>query len=87
MCIHDEKGNVEEKIKQIEIAGFSLLDHFVLSIDIWMKEYCRPLEKAVEEIVDKERYSAEIKRARSDIDFFKNQPERCESVCFIVQKK
>jgi ubiquinone/menaquinone biosynthesis C-methylase UbiE len=87
MCIHDEKGNVAAKIKQIENAGYNLLDHFELNIDVWMKEYCKPLERAIENIVDEQRYEDDLKRARREIEMFKKQPDRCESVVFVMQKK
>jgi len=49
MVIHDEQGNVKEKLEQISDCGYKLLDYFVLSKETWWSEYFAPLEKLIVE--------------------------------------
>jgi ubiquinone/menaquinone biosynthesis C-methylase UbiE len=90
MMVHDEQGNISEKLKQISSCGYELIDHYVLSTDIWWAEYFAPLEKLVCEIRDK--YGDNPKAlelthdAQQEIDMFHQNPERNSSVCFIMQK-
>ena len=50
MVVHDEKGNIPEKLKQISSCGYDLLGYFVLSEYMWWVEYYAPLEKRISEI-------------------------------------
>ncbi|MFC1901820.1 class I SAM-dependent methyltransferase [Chloroflexota bacterium] len=47
MVVHDEQGNVREKLEQISNCGYELLGHFILSQEIWWTEYFAPLDKLV----------------------------------------
>ena len=49
MVIHDEQGNVSEKLEQISNCGYELLGYFMLSKEIWWTEYFTPLEKWIAE--------------------------------------
>ena len=91
MVIHDEKGNVKEKLEQISGCGYELLGYFILDIDTWRTEYFVPLEK----LVNKTRtiYSEDRKvlkalhQAQREIDMFRENPERNSSVFFVVKKR
>ena len=91
MAVHDQKGNVTEKLKQISGCGYELLGHFVLSIDIWRVEYFAPLERLVRETRDKYGDNPDILEALNDaqreIDMFNQNPELNDSVFFIMKKK
>ncbi len=90
MVIHDEKGNVKEKLEQISNCGYELLGYFILSEDTWWTEYFAPLEKLITE--SRTRYNddpkilEEIHRAQEELDMFKKNPERNSSVCFVVKR-
>jgi len=90
MVIHDEKGNVEEKLRQISKCGYKLLGYFILSKDTWWMEYFAPLEKLIAEFqtshTDGPQALEELNQARRELEMFKNNPERNSSVYFVVQK-
>ena len=90
MAIHDERGNVEEKLKLIAGFGYELLDHFILDRDIWWNEYYSPLEKEIQ--IMRKRYSGasdipfKFEKELREIEMFKKNPEKFESVFFVIQK-
>jgi len=90
MVIHDEKGNVEEKLEQISKCGYKLLGYFILSQDTWRAEYFAPLEKLVakSQTIHTEDPQAleELNQARGELEMFRNNPERNNSVYFVIQK-
>jgi ubiquinone/menaquinone biosynthesis C-methylase UbiE len=90
MVIHDEKGNVEEKLEQISKCGYKLLGHFILSEDTWWTEYFAPLEKLIAKsqtsYTDDPHTLEELNQAQRELKMFKNNPELNSSVCFVVQK-
>jgi ubiquinone/menaquinone biosynthesis C-methylase UbiE len=90
MVIHDEKGNVEEKLEEISECGYKLLGYFILSADTWWTEYFAPLEKLIAEsqtsCSDDPHTLAELNQARRELEMFKNDPESNSSVYFVMQK-
>ena len=40
MVIHDEQGNVKEKLEQISDCGYELLGYFILSKETWIPAWC-----------------------------------------------
>jgi ubiquinone/menaquinone biosynthesis C-methylase UbiE len=90
MVIHDEQGNVEEKLEQISRCGYKLIGCFRLSEDIWRTEYFAPLEKLVAESqashTDEPHALEELNQARRELEMLKNDPERSKSVYFVMQK-
>jgi ubiquinone/menaquinone biosynthesis C-methylase UbiE len=90
MVIHDEKGNIEEKLEQISKCGYMLLGYFVLSQDTWRAEYFAPLEKLVAKAqtihTDDPQALEELNQARRELEMFRNNPERNNSVYFVIQK-
>ena len=90
MVIHDEKGNVEEKLEQVSRCGYKLLGYFILNEDTWRTEYFAPLEKLIAEFqtdyADDPRTLEELKQARRELEMFKNNPERNSSAYFVIQK-
>jgi ubiquinone/menaquinone biosynthesis C-methylase UbiE len=90
MVIHDERGDVEKKLKLIAGIGYELLDHFILDRDIWWNEYYSPLEKEIRMM--EKRYSAEpgisvkFEEEMREIERFKKNPGNFESVFFVLRK-
>jgi len=90
LMVHDEEGNVAEKMEQIARCGYELIDHFVLDKEIWWKEYFAPLERLIGEF--RTRYAhdqtitKELQSSQQEIDTFYSNPELCTSVCFIMRK-
>ena len=89
MVVHDERGNVEEKLEQISSCGYELLGYFELDEETWRAEYFAPLERLVLETQAKYTDAPGVVEAlhdpQRDIDMFKKAPELNSSVCFIMQ--
>lgn len=91
MVVHDERGNVEEKLAQISSCGYELMGYFELDEKTWWTEYFVPLEKLISEA--RAKYSdapgvvEAINSAQRDIDMFKKAPELNSSVCFVMKKR
>jgi SAM-dependent methyltransferase len=91
MVIHDEQGNVREKLDQISICGYNLLGYFLLSQDTWRREYFDPLEKLVNEfqpkLIDDPKSSDELIHAQEELEMFRRNPERNSSAYFIMKRQ
>jgi len=90
MVVHDEQGNVDEKLQQISNCGYELIGYFVLSKEVWWAEYFAPLEKLISE-TRKNRppnptILEELHHAQWELDMFKKYPEHNSSVCFVMKK-
>jgi ubiquinone/menaquinone biosynthesis C-methylase UbiE len=90
MAVHDERRDVEEKLRYIPHCGYRLLDYFILDRDIWWREYCSPLERELQKIreryPDKPEVLKKFKKEQGEIDLFKKDPGKFESVFFVLQK-
>jgi len=90
MVVHDERGDVGEKLEQISGCGYELLGYFELDTDVWQTEYFVPLEKLVLEArfkcSDAPGVVKALQEARRELDMFKKEPERNSSVCFVMKK-
>ena len=91
MVVHDEQGNVREKLEQISNCGYELLGYFLLGQDTWRTEYFAPLEKLVNEFqtksTDDTKTSDELHQAREELDMFRKNPELNSSVYFIMKRQ
>ena len=78
LVVHDEQGNVKEKLEQISSCGYELLGHFLLSQDVWRIEYFAPLEKLVNQfqtkLIDDPKTSEELNQAQEELDMFRKNP-------------
>jgi len=90
MVIHDEQGNVKEKLEEIYNCGYELLGYFILSKETWWTEYFAPLEKLIAEsrrrYTDDPKILEELCQAQEELDMFKKNPERNSSVCFVIKR-
>lgn len=91
MVIHDEKGNVTQKLEQISSCGYELLGYFILNEDTWWAEYFAPLEKLICETrtkyADDPKVLEVLHNAQWEIDMFKKNPKLNSSVFFIMKKR
>jgi SAM-dependent methyltransferase len=91
MVVHDERGNVREKLEQISSCGYGLLGYFELDEKTWRAEYFVPLEKLVLETrakyPDAPGVLEAVHSAQREIDMFKKNPERNSSVFFIMKSR
>ncbi len=88
LVIHDEQGNVNEKLKQISKCGYELQGYFLLSKETWWKEYFAPLEKLIIQAqtrgFDEPKVLEEIHQFQGELDFFNKNPERNSSIYFVM---
>ena len=89
--VHDETGNIAEKLEQISSCGYELFEYFILDEDTWWIEYYAPLEKRLNEIRTKDTDDPEVLAAldndQREIDTFKKNPRWHDSVFFIMKKR
>jgi hypothetical protein len=89
--VHDEIGNITEKLELVSSCGYDLLEYFVLGEDTWWIEYYAPLEKLINEIrtknADDPETMATLDHDQREIDMFKKNPGQYCSVFFIMQKR
>ena len=90
MVVHDEQGNVDEKLQQISNCGYELLDYFILSKETWWTEYFAPLEKLIVKYrtryTDDPKILEELHQAQGELDMFNKNPERNSSAYFVMKK-
>ena len=90
MVIHDEKGNIQEKMEQISSCGYELLDYFMLNKDTWWTEYFAPLKRLVDDArikyADDPEALAEADNAQWELDMFKKNPELNSSAFFVMKR-
>jgi len=79
MVIHDEQGNVEEKLVRIYNCDYELLGYFILDKEIWWTE-------SRARYTDDPKIPEEIHQAQEELDMFKDNPEGNSSVCFIIRR-
>lgn len=90
LVVHDDLGDLTEKRRQISQCGYELINHFVLSEDIWWNEYYSLLDKKLNEIWIK--HASNVKTVtimdndQREIDTFKQEPKRYRSVFFVMRK-
>lgn len=89
MVVHDEEGNVGEKLGQISDCGYELLDHFILNSETWWAKMYAPLETYINEILaqcGKAEVPQEVDEDRRFVETFKKNPGCYSSVFFTMQK-
>ena len=91
MVVHDEQGNVREKLEQISNCGYKLLSYFMLSKEIWWTEYFAPLEKWIAEsetkYIDDPQILEELHQSQEELEMFRKNPEQNSSVYFIMKRQ
>ena len=91
LAVHDEKGNIGEKLEQISNCGYNLLGYFKLDEQTWRNEYYAPLKKLLDqsrtEKADDPVMMALLDKEQLELDWFKENPTRCCSVFFVMRKR
>ncbi|MFH1892252.1 MAG: class I SAM-dependent methyltransferase [Candidatus Zixiibacteriota bacterium] len=90
LVVHDDIRNIEKKLDQVSICGYELLGRFILSDEVWWNEYYAPLDRRIEELrnqhVDDPNLLTLLEKEQKEINVFKKNPRRYQSV-FIVMRK
>jgi len=91
LVVHDEVGNITEKLQQISGCGYDLLGHFVLGEETWWNGYYAPLEKRIHKIrtkhADNPKAIAMLDAEQREIEMVKQNPGRYCSVYFVTKKR
>ena len=91
LVVHDEAGDIQEKLKIISNCGYDLLGDFELSRDVWWTEYFEPLQNVIDTLKKDHDIdagiAAQLAKDQRDIDMFLDDPTRFCSVYFVIQKR
>jgi ubiquinone/menaquinone biosynthesis C-methylase UbiE len=91
MVVHDEIKDYKQKIAVIPQCGYRLIDHFIISADIWLCEYFKPLEERINEL--RSKYSTKphlieiLNKEGYEIELFKSRPHDFASVFYIMRSQ
>lgn len=91
LVVHDQAGNIDQKLKQVEASGYQLVNYFELGNEVWWIQYYEPLSKVVQQLraIDAmdPKLMKDLERAQREIDGYHIHPEHYRSAYFIMQKK
>ena len=90
LVVHDDRCDLENKLKIIKVCRYDLKTHFSLTKNIWWKEYYEPLERKIRELSARSGNDSKalesLRTEQEEIDMYKKNPGRFESVFLIMQK-
>ncbi|MFX0078616.1 MAG: class I SAM-dependent methyltransferase [Candidatus Hermodarchaeota archaeon] len=90
LVVHDEAGDIDQKVGQIAACGYELVEFFEVGNEVWWEEYYAPLNDVVQQLKKKgaqdPALEAGLERAQREIDGYQVHPERYHSVYFIMRK-
>ncbi len=90
LVVHDEEGNVEEKVSQVSTQGYDLLHSFILDEEAWWDEYFTPLERKIRETRAKRptdpKLLALLDSDEREVEMVRQNPRRTRSVYFVMKK-
>lgn len=86
LVIHDELADEKKKEELIDANGYVMFGSFKLAEDTWQNDYFLPMEDFINllSVKDKEKV---YKNELLEIQYSKDNPERCRSVYYILQMK
>lgn len=83
-------SHVEDKIRKIEKAGFSLIDHFTLPESAWMEDYYHPMQQQLPGLIKKyqgnELALSVFEDFEAEIEFYKKYSQHFGYEFFVMQK-
>jgi ubiquinone/menaquinone biosynthesis C-methylase UbiE len=91
LVVHDEAGDINQKLNQIESCGYQSIESFELDNEVWWQEYYAPLSDVVQKLREQEpkdpKLVKDLEQAQREIDGYQVHPQRYRSGYFIMQKK
>jgi ubiquinone/menaquinone biosynthesis C-methylase UbiE len=89
LVVHDAVGNLEHKKRHVALAGYQLMDWFILGKEVWWHTYYEALDKQVRQIrqhhpTDPELLTA-LDNAEEEIQGYSKHPDRYQSVYLIMR--
>jgi SAM-dependent methyltransferase len=90
LVLHDKKGAVEQKLRDIRGAGYELVGHFELAPEVWDREYREPLQQRIltlrETCRGDSRVLAALAAEERQLDVFSDDPAACASEFFVMRR-
>jgi ubiquinone/menaquinone biosynthesis C-methylase UbiE len=90
LMVHDSQGDLQIKLSIIRKCGYQIIDYFSLSKSVWLDEYFMPLQKHIDilrtEFACNRKALSVIKKEQKEIDDFRQNNVKNESIFFILQK-
>ena len=90
LVLHDEVGDLSNKLKMIPGLGFALIDNILISGDDWWEKYFKPLQEGMRKIYAQYRDNKEARdfldARQAEIDKFNKDREANGSVYIILQR-
>jgi ubiquinone/menaquinone biosynthesis C-methylase UbiE len=90
LVVHDEEGNIKDKMDQVSNQGYVLLHSFTLDERTWRDEYFAPLEREIRKSRDRWTHSpralAMLDAEQKEVEMVKRHPQRHRSVYFVMKK-
>lgn len=90
LVIHDSMEDKDEKLQCIKGKGYRLLGHFILSQEVWYREYYIPLRAQYQKIKlfdrSEKKDVQELEEMKKEIDAFENYSSLQQSEFFVMQK-
>jgi ubiquinone/menaquinone biosynthesis C-methylase UbiE len=88
--IHDEFKDNKQKLTLIKKYNFKLIKSIILNEKVWWREYYRCLEEKIEKLDNKikkdKNFNILFQEAKLEIDYYKNNPSKCRSIIYVLQK-
>lgn len=90
LVVHDELKNYHKKMSQISNLNYTLLHHIIISEQVWLNEYFKPLEKRIKklqtEYINNHGVIKLLAEEAYEIEKFKQTPKDFASIFYIMQK-
>ena len=90
LVVHDDAGDIKEKMDQIQRRGYDLLYSFILDEKTWWNEYYAPLETQIHEARAAQaadpKVMAMLDAEHREVEMVKHIPSQRRSVYFIMKK-
>jgi SAM-dependent methyltransferase len=91
LAVHDDLGDLQEKTGLIPRCGYEMVNHFLMGSDVWWQEYYSLLENEIKEMRLKypgdRRISELLSSDQQQVDGFRQNPSRYQSVFFIMRRR
>jgi cyclopropane fatty-acyl-phospholipid synthase-like methyltransferase len=91
VVLHDNVDNITGKLKWVNECGYRLIDHFIISKDVWWETYYKPLQEKIDMMKRNTNKNAESEKTihslQHEIGQFHSNPAYHGSVFFIMQKE
>ena len=89
LVMHDSVKTVPTELDVVSSLGYKLINHFDLPEDVWLKDYCIPLERLIKKYRKKAKDTETLKileRYQNEVNMIRSNPKDNISAFYIMQK-